>query len=405
MRLDRNVCVAVLFQVLLLMGCGESDKKMHSVKVDALPSPSSGIASEPYLVTHHGTVYLSWLESQDTTAFLRYARLEQNTWSQPVTIATGTSWFINWADYPTIAFNDTAIIAHFLDRSGPGKYSYDVKYVVSKPDGSWSTPRLLNEDGKDAEHGFVSLVPFHDDFFASWLDGRNTSMEGMEGMDHDGHGAMSLRAAIIGKDGLKKNEWLLDDRVCDCCQTSAAITANGPVVVYRDRTSEEVRDMSIVRWQDGAWTEPKSIYDDGWKINGCPVNGPRVSSIENNVAVVWYSAPDDSTQVKVAFSENGGKDFSEPVLINTKRMLGRVDIELLNGTDAAVSWIENDSIQVAVVDAKGVHWRAAVAGISSERSSGFPQMTKRGDDLVFAWTDVGSKSIKTAMVRFESSNN
>ena len=83
-------------------------------------------------------------------------------------------------------------------------------------------------------------------------------------------------------------------------------------------------------------------------------------------------------------------------------MLGRVDIELLNGTDAAVSWIENDSTQVAVVDAKGVHWRAAVAGISSERSSGFPQMTRRGDELVFAWTDVESKSIKTAMVRFKS---
>ena len=42
---------------------------------------------------------------------------------------------------------------------------------------------------------------------------------------HEGHhGAMSLRAAIIDGKGNKISEWELDNKTCDCCQTSAAIT-------------------------------------------------------------------------------------------------------------------------------------------------------------------------------------
>jgi len=41
----------------------------------------------------------------------------------------------------------------------------------------------------------------------------------------------------------------LDTRVCECCQTSVAMTAEGPVVVYGDcsEAEKEIRDISIVR--------------------------------------------------------------------------------------------------------------------------------------------------------------
>ena len=59
---------------------------------------------------------------------------------------------------------------------------------------------------------------------------------------------------------------LVDDRVCDCCQTAAALTSDGPVVVYRDRTEDEIRDIHISRLIDGAWTESRAVSDDGWYI-------------------------------------------------------------------------------------------------------------------------------------------
>ena len=37
-----------------------------------------------------------------------------------------------------------------------------------------------------------------------------------------------------------------------------------------------------------------------------------------------------------------------------------------------------------------------IASSSDKRSSGFPQMTKSGNKIIFAWTDDKSKSIKVA---------
>ncbi|MBK7651802.1 MAG: hypothetical protein IPJ20_15225 [Flammeovirgaceae bacterium] len=92
-------------------------------------------------------------------------------------------------------------------------------------------------------------------------------------------------------------------------QTTAAITSNGPVVVYRDRSDEEIRDMSIVRLINDEWTKPQAVHEDHWKIAGCPVNGPRISNYENTLAVTWFTAASDSAQVNVSFSSDGGTSF------------------------------------------------------------------------------------------------
>jgi hypothetical protein len=208
---------------------------------------------------------------------------------------------------------------------------------------------------------------------------------------------MTLRGAVIGKDGSKSNEWELDNRVCDCCQTTAAITANGPVVIYRDRSDEEIRDMSIVRFVNGQWTEPKTIFPDNWKIAGCPVNGPRVDAIGNNLALAWFSSPDKKGQVNVVFSKDGGASFSSPIRVDEGETIGRVDIVLLNDKTAMVSWMEGSSIKVAKIHADGTKEPSiTIASSSQSRSSGFPQMTKSGNSILFAWTDDKLKKINTA---------
>ena len=99
---------------------------------------------------------------------------------------------------------------------------------------------------------------------------------------------MTLRSAVIGSDGNVERS-LVDDMVCDCCQTSMTVSQGIPIVVYRDRTKGEIRDISFSRYIDQKWTEPQPIHEDGWKINGCPVNGPNIDSFEENV-VSWFSA-------------------------------------------------------------------------------------------------------------------
>ncbi len=371
--------------------------------IELLASPSKEKSGEPFLFTKaDGTVYLSWVEKGEEMSLFKFSSLQNEQWSEPVTIASGNTWFVNWADYPMIAANGKQFVAHFLDKSGEGTYAYDVKLTTSDDGGNtWMEPLVLHDDKKQAEHGFVTLIPYGDNFFVTWLDGRNTVMEGMEEKDHHGghHGAMSLRAAIIDNKGNKINEWELDNKTCDCCQTSAAITANGPVVVYRDRSNDEIRDVSIVRLIDGQWTDPQTIHYDNWKIAGCPVNGPRVVAQYNTLAVAWFSGATDTSQVNVIFSTDGGATFGKPVRVDEGSAIGRVDIVMLDDMSAMVSWMEGSTIKIARVYANSTKGPSTIIASSSEsRSSGFPQMTKSGNQVIFAWTDDREKNIKVASI-------
>jgi hypothetical protein len=313
-------------------------------------------------------------------------------------VAAGTDWFVNWADYPMVAANPSGMVAHYLQKSGPGTFAYDVK-VTASPDGnSWSEPYTLHDDGMQAEHGFVSFVPYGDGYYVSWLDGRKTAMPGAEG--HEGHhGEMTLRAARLAADGSKLEEWELDCRVCDCCQTSVAMAAAGPVVVYRDRSENEVRDISVVRYDGMAWTEPEPVFSDEWKIEGCPVNGPRIDARGDTVVVAWFSAAGSKPGVKAVYSFDGGASFEAPITIDEGAPIGRVDVELLEDK-AVVSWMEGPRILAVFVFPEGTRGKSFLVAESSEnRASGFPQMTRVGDHLYFAWTDSESKSIRVAKAK------
>jgi hypothetical protein len=394
--------VAMLLVIVAIAGC-DNKKAVEQPSVSILKSPAASPSGEPFLFTDaNGVAYLSWIEGPKDDAVFKFAKLDGTNWSQPVSIGSGKDWFVNWADYPMIAANNNALAAHFLQKSGDGAYAYDVKLTASADQGvTWSQPAILHDDGKQAEHGFVSLLPYKDGFFAAWLDGRNTVTEGME--HHEGHhGQMSMRAAVLDKDGKKLNEWELDNRTCDCCQTSAAITAKGPIVVYRDRSDDEIRDMSIVRLVDGEWTKPLPVYNDNWKIAGCPVNGPRVDAVDNDVVIAWFSMPDNKPVVNVIFSHDGGETFSSPIKVDEGSALGRVDVVLTDSQTAVVSWMEGMVIKARTVQGNAdLGTSFTVASSSEARSSGFPQLTKVGESLLFAWTDDSEKTVKTALINLK----
>jgi hypothetical protein len=390
-----------IFSLVAASCATERANDRASATVLQMTSPAGSNSAEPFLFTDmDNTTYLSWIEKIDTTAILRFSTLSDSTWSVPAIIAQGSNWFVNWADYPMIAGQGQNMIAHFLQKSGEGTYAYDVRLTTSADAGkTWTQPAVLHDDGKQAEHGFVTILPFDENFFVTWLDGRNAAMEGMEGMDHhEGHqGAMSLRAAILDLKGNKISEWELDNKTCDCCQTTAAITLNGPVVIYRDRSDDEVRDMSIVRLVGGEWTEPRSIHNDNWKIAGCPVNGPRVDALGNNLAAAWFSAASDTAHVNVVFSRDGGETFGQAIRVDEGSAIGRVDIVLIDESSVLVSWMEGADIRAARIHADGTKEQSiTIASSSGARSSGFPQMTKSGDQILFAWTDDKDKSIRLA---------
>lgn len=392
--------------ISILLSCSNEKKNTESAyRVNPQESPAGAMSAEPYLFTDKkGVTYLSWIEKRDSVHQFYYSARQAEQWTTPTLIAESNNWFVNWADYPMIAADgEENLVSHVLSKSGKGTFSYDVKMFFSNDGGKdWSNSFVIHDDGKQAEHGFVTLVPYQENLFVSWLDGRNTVMEGMENMDDHGghHGSMSLRGAIIDYQGNKINEWELDNKTCDCCQTSATITANGPIVVYRDRSDDEIRDMSIVRLVNGEWTSPKTVYADNWKIAACPVNGPRADALGNTLAIAWFTFSDQIAQVNVIFSTDGGATFGKPIRIDEGKAIGRVDLLMVDGDHAMVSWMEGTEIKAAKVNRDGSKENSVVIATSSDsRSSGFPQMTKSGDELIFAWTDDGEKRVKVASVK------
>jgi len=396
----KHVFVAVVLLIALTF-CSEQEKTFD---IQTIQSPAGSNAAEPYLFTDPaGNIHLTWIERVDTINYLKLSHWQNDQWSTPVTITSGYDWFVNWADYPLVVSDGAQkFIAHILRKSGEATFDYDVAIMQSADGKTWSQPAVLHDDGKQAEHGFVSFAPYSENVFVAWLDGRNTV--GDEPADHDDHGhhgEMSIRAAVLSYDGHKLNEWELDGRVCDCCQTTSAITKNGPVVIYRDRSETEVRDMSIVRFVNNAWTEPKAIFNDNWEISGCPVNGPRCEALDNTLGLAWFTMAGGKPSVKVAFSDNGGETFSQPTQLNeSEEAIGRVDLLLLNKETAVVSWMEGTGIQVAQVTKQGNVERIAVLAESSKsRSSGFPQLTKGDGFIMAAWTDAEAKTIRTAKLK------
>jgi hypothetical protein len=343
---------------------------------------------------------MSWLEPGDTSHMLRFARLDGGEWSEPRTIAESSIFFVNWADFPSlIELTDGRLAAHWLKRSGPGTYSYDVWVAFSADDGrTWSTPVRPHDDGTLTEHGFVSLFETGGAPAAVWLDGRNYA-------DRDGMPAaeeMTVRFAMFDAAGMPTNGARIDARACDCCQTDVAVASSGPVLVYRDRSPDEIRDIAVTRMVDGVWTDPRSVHDDGWQINACPVNGPAIDAAGGHVAVAWFTGAQDTARVRVAFSSDSGASFGAPVRVDLGMPSGRVDILLLEDSRALVSWIERTGgtaeVMARVVGADGsIGEPISIGGSSAERASGFPRMTLNGDRIVFAWTVPGEGVLVAAI--------
>jgi hypothetical protein len=363
-------------------------------QVSELPSPAAPSSDQPNLaVAPDGRLYLSWIERAEEGRFLlRFSTREGSGWSAPKTIAEGSNWFVNWADFPSmVALPDGSLAAHWLVKSGPGTFDYDVTIARSFDSGkTWGKPFISHRDGIKTEHGFVSLFPTKDGALAAvWLDGRE--MKPGAG-DHDhGQGNMTLRYVKVKRDGTLTDEAALDGRVCECCQTSAAVTADGPVVVYRDRSDEEVRDISIVGWQNGLGSQPRPVFQYNWKINGCPLNGPAVAAAGRRVAVAWFTGVGNAPRVKLAFSADAGETFNAPITVDSGNPAGRVDVLLLGDGSAMVCWLEKipggGEVRVRRIRPDGkIDQAVTVSTSGAARSNGFPQMALTGKTLVFAWT-------------------
>ena len=384
----------------LLAACADSLATPAPVPFDN-PAPD-GSAQPSLAVGRDGRLWMSWLVAQgDTSHALMVASRNAGTWSAPHRVTAGADLFANWADVPILAESRTGMLAAAWLSRGPNAHGYNLRLATSRDSGTtWSAPSMPHTDGTDTEHGFISWMVTGDSLELAWLDGRNFALA-----DSARH-KMQLAWTMLGSDGMPRRELMLDDQICDCCQTSATTMGNTQLIAYRNRTDKEIRDIQVIRLRNGIVMQPVVVGADNWHIAGCPVNGPAIAARDGRVVVAWFSAPNDSARVRLAWSADSGATFGPPVAINEGRAEGRVGAVITPTGDALVSWVETSTtgsvLFVRRVSASGTRGAPVEIARSSagKRAAGFAKLVALEHEAVLAWTDPTTKRVRTASIGY-----
>ncbi|MCB1553048.1 MAG: exo-alpha-sialidase [Xanthomonadales bacterium] len=318
-------------------------------------------------------------------------------------VARGEGWFVNWADFPSLAIADNGDwVSFYLLKSDPSRpYAYDIMLLRSTDQGaSWSQPQKLHDDDTHTEHGFVSLIsasdPEHADaVVAVWLDGRRSAAPPAEGAEHEHEGVVTtLRSTVVFRDHIEPSVEL-DARTCDCCTTDAAKLGDQLVTVYRDRSLDEFRDIGFLRRRGGAWSAPAHVASDGWRIAGCPVNGPALTTSGGQGLATWPTMQGEDMLVRSARFVDGSWSAAQ-VIDRGRNVLGRVDLASWTSGQSLVSWLgaseQGTTLWLGIVDESGrLERRQPVATLPPGRSTGMPRLASSADRALLVWTEPGAE--------------
>jgi len=375
--------------MLRLLVCLTFAYVLIAASADPPALPQSGM---PYLARGaDGTVHLSWIDYLPEGHALRYSRWDGKSWTKPETISSGVNWFVNWADFPSVsALPDGTVWAHWLARAGGGgTYGYGIRLARRDAQGQWREIHGINLDDKEDYAGFLSFAPGTAGAF--YLAPPPGPRQGTGGHEHEQR--KTARYIEFGSNGSVTSDIELDRDVCSCCQTAVAQTDEGLIAAYRDHLPGEIRDISVIRSIGGTWTSPKTVSADGWKIAGCPTEGPSIASHGAALAIAWLTRANDKARILLSMSANSGEDFGSPIRIDGGNPHGRpAVIPFQQGSYLAV-WLEKKDGQTVEIRLRKVGRNgslgpaATVASAPGGRAAGLPKIAATNDKIIVVWRD------------------
>ena len=361
---------------------------------ETLANPAAAGSLQPnWSATPDGNAVLSWIEpTKDGSFSLRYAVRRGSNWSEARTIAEHRHFFRHPAEVPEVmALGDKQWMAHWVEMPKEGSEA-EFLYVSSSTDGvHWTAPAIAHKDRSEVQHGLVSMVASgNGEASLFWL-------ETPKGEDGPGY----LMRTLVNATGLEIREERLDPDVCACCPTAVTKTAKGLLVAYRAHTAEDIRDISVIRFENNRWSLPKNVHADNWKINACPTNAAAVAAKGDRVGLAWYTAAQDAPKVQVIFSADSGTTFTKPVVVSTGHAYGYTALALDDDGSAIVSWLEQGKDNAARVLAREIT-AAGVAGPvvqlaeGGRMALGYPKILHTTGGTFIAW---GGSKLQTAQLK------
>lgn len=349
-----------------------------------------------------GRLLLSWVEKTNSSAQFRFSILQNGAWSSPQTVAT-TSKLL---DRPAIIeLSNQQLGAGWVVAKATAKdpNASDV-YLSRSADGgkTWSKPEQASRDAHAYPYDLALAATQDGGLSAVWSDGRGIKQITGKNGKKSYTGNQALVGAILDAKARLSPEVVLDSDICSCCQPDTVSTADGLMTVYRDHGEGELRDVALVRWNAQAAGTPAVVHKDGWKIDGCPSNGPAIDAKGGQVVVAWFTGADSQPRVNVAFSDDGGQHFKDPVQLEGEAAVGYVDARLQDDGSALVSWRRRaadgpaQEVRIAKVPVSGEPQIQTLVtnGVFAKYPSEIPLLEQADGKTFLVWTDPSAKRLR-----------
>ncbi len=112
------------------------------------------------------------------------------------------------------------------------------------------------------------------------------------------------------------------DGVCPCCRPTIVYGPQGQLMIlWRRVFPGSIQDMvgSVSRDQGHSFDAPVRVAEDNWRLEGCPDSGSAAIRVGKRVYVAWQTEATRATSgVRLAWSDDGGKTFSLPIMASEK---------------------------------------------------------------------------------------
>ncbi len=376
---------------LLLLVAAALPGFSQSLRMEAAPNPSGKGSIQPnWSVAADGSPVLSWVEpSANGSLALRFAVRHGAQWSEAHTIASERHFFRHPAELPEVLEIKPGVwMAHWVEQPNPASDEEDV-YVSSSTDGvKWTAPSMAHQDHSPVEHGLASMAASGpDEVSLIWL-------EALHGEDSPTY----MMRTILNASGKEVREEKIEGDVCACCPTTIVKTAKGLLIAYRDHTPEDIRDIAVVRYENGKWTPSKILNADKWKLNACPTNAAAVAAKGDRVAISWYTSAQNMPRVQIAFSGDSGATFGKPTLISTGHAYGYTAVALEDDGSAIASWLEQGQggtrVLARQITAAGAASPVIEVAKGGRSALGYPRIVHTAGGTLIAWDD--PKQVQTA---------
>lgn len=340
-------------------------------------SPEGVDAAEPAVAAgSDGAVYVAWVEhrGKDADVLVARANADGRPKGSPVRVNPAPGKAAAWhGDPPTLAVApDGALHVGWTGRVESARGHANDLFLSTSRDGgqSFAAPVKVNDDQKPGAHGMHSLaVSAGGQVHVAWLDERNVApppadvRAGGRHKHKEPNREVFFASSSDGGRTFSPNRRVAGE-VCPCCKTSLAASPDGRVYVsWRQVLPGDFRHIAVASTTDGgrSFSEPVLVSDDRWMIAGCPVSGAALAvGAEGALRVLWYTAGEAGTPgLYWSESRDGGRTFAPRRAFAESGGRGTPAL-LPDGGDGFV----------AVWEGSGVTGRPLTARLSGEGSGG-----------------------------------